>query len=176
MSQDYFQLFGLPRSFDVDPDLLTARYRDLQRAVHPDRYASATAQERRVAMERASNVNQGYRVLKDPVERALHLLRLRQVNVDEASLAAVDPAFLMEQMELRETLGSVRGGHAGRDALAGVVAAIERLDADVVAALRAKLAQGGAALTRAVADVQKLRFVAKLRSEARDVEDQLSNG
>jgi molecular chaperone HscB len=175
MPQDYFQLFGLPSSFDVDLELLTSRYRELQRAVHPDRFANATAQERRLAMERASDVNQGYRVLKEPIERALHLLRLNGVNVDDTTGASVEPAFLMEQMELRETLGAIRAGKAGSTELADVFAAIERLEAQVVAALRASFAQGGEALRGAPRDVQKLRFVTKLRAEAREIEEHLSD-
>lgn len=172
MPPDYFKLFDIPRAFDVDLNLLTMRYRDLQRAVHPDRFVRSTAQERRLAMEHASDVNQGYRTLKDPVERALHLLRLLGVDVDDPAGNALDPAFLMEQMELRESLGEIRARSGDSKDLAGIFAAIDRLESQITADLRrAFMEAGGVPLNSALNNIQKLRFVNKLRAEARDIEE-----
>ncbi len=171
MVQNFFEIFDLPVAFDIDLELLTARYRDLQRAVHPDRFVRATAQERRLAMERASDINQGFRCLKDPIERALLLIRLGGVNVDDKTSTAVDPVFLMEQMELRETLAEIRSKSSTRAGLEGVKKEIERLEHEVISKLRDDLKRGGKSLPDALQGVQKLRFVHKLRSEAREIED-----
>ena len=52
------QLFGLPQSFSVDREQLDSRYRELQRATHPDRYVNASDQERRISMQQAARVSQ----------------------------------------------------------------------------------------------------------------------
>ena len=67
LSSSYFQLFGLPRSFEIDAAQLDSRYRELQRIVHPDRYVNAGDQERRLAMQQATRINEGYQTLKDPL-------------------------------------------------------------------------------------------------------------
>jgi molecular chaperone HscB len=80
MQESFFAAFGLPQSFAVDSDLLSARFRDLQSAVHPDRFASATDAEKRAAMNQAVLVNDAYNTLRDPVKRAMHLLALRGID------------------------------------------------------------------------------------------------
>ncbi len=171
MPSDYFKLFDLPRVFDVDIDQVSARYRDLQRAVHPDRFAQSTSQERRLAMEQASEVNQGFRTLKDPVERALHLLRLAGIDVDNPASVALDAAFLMEQMELRESLSELKARKPSPSEMSKLEAAIDRLDTQIMEDLRGNFSRGGEALELALRNIQKLRFVNKLRAEARDLHE-----
>ncbi|HKJ76321.1 MAG TPA: Fe-S protein assembly co-chaperone HscB, partial [Gammaproteobacteria bacterium] len=69
-SQNYFELFGLPEGFEVDSETLSLRYRDLQRALHPDRFAGASDRERRLSVQQTARVNEAYRTLKDPLARA----------------------------------------------------------------------------------------------------------
>lgn len=101
---DYFQLFDLPRGFDLDVAALQPRYRELQRQFHPDRFASESADVQRVAVQRAADINAGFSVLKDPVQRARHLLELAGHPVHVESTTVSDTDFLMAQMELREQL------------------------------------------------------------------------
>ena len=84
---------------------LEKRHRELSRALHPDRHADKTPAERRHALGKAIEVNEAFRVLKDPVRRAEALLRGRGVHIEEGKEAPADPSFLMDIMELRETLG-----------------------------------------------------------------------
>ena len=65
-SKNYFELFGLPVGFEVDGTKLASRYRDLQRAVHPDRYTNATEQEKRLSMQVATRLNDALDTLKKP--------------------------------------------------------------------------------------------------------------
>jgi molecular chaperone HscB len=142
--EDHFALLGLPRAFALDLGELEQRYRDLQRKLHPDRFALKTAPERRASLERATNVNEAYRTLQDPGRRAQYLLGLRGVTTPaEGSPESrkADPELLMEVLELRESLDDARrsrdltqvgrlaeGVRARRDAALGE---IERaLDAD----------------------------------------------
>lgn len=166
LPRNYFELFGLTPAFEIDPDVLTARYRDLQRAAHPDRYAHASPQDRRLAVQQAADINDGFRTLKDPVERALHLLSLRGFNVDTTKSTQLDNEFLMEQMELREMLADARA--AGLDELS---ARVEKLEVKILDDLRASLARTDVESLRAAFTlVQKLRFISKLRVEARELE------
>ena len=82
LPQDYFELFQLPHTLEVDERHLTEQYRSLQRELHPDRFAAAGAQERRLAAQAAAHVNAAYRVLGDPFERASYLLSLQGVTID----------------------------------------------------------------------------------------------
>ncbi len=105
--QNYFELFRLPLSLEIDERSLTERYRALQRELHPDRFAAAGDQERRLAAQAAAHVNQGYRILSDRHERAAYLLRSRGVEVDEESDTSSDTGFLARQMELREEMEEI---------------------------------------------------------------------
>ena len=107
-TQNFFELFGLPVSFEVDIQQLSERYRDLQRAVHPDKFANASDRERRLAVEKAAQINEAFQTLKSPMNRARYMLEIRGVDFDNERDTHLDPMFLMEQMELREALGEER--------------------------------------------------------------------
>ena len=104
LTQNHFELFGLPVAFDVDAQQLAERYRELQRILHPDRYANASDRERRLSIQHAAQVNEAFQTLKSSLRRARYLLQLKGVEFDDEKETHLDPAFLMEQMELREAL------------------------------------------------------------------------
>lgn len=108
MSQvtNYFKLFQLPEQFIVQASDLSERYKSLQLALHPDRYASKSEQEQRIAIQKTAELNDAYQVLKNPRTRALHMLALRGIDHPEESTLGNEPAFLMQQMEWREDLES----------------------------------------------------------------------
>ena len=56
----HYALFELQPAFDIDPDMLSSRYRELARKVHPDRFADAGETEQRHAIERSANLNEAY--------------------------------------------------------------------------------------------------------------------
>src|SRR5690242_15718215 len=105
---DPFDTLGVEPRFDLDPDKLAERHRDLSRTLHPDRYAGAPAAERRMALGKAIEVNDAYRVLKDPVRRAEALLRRAGVPVGETVEPKPSQALLMDMMERREELADAR--------------------------------------------------------------------
>jgi len=102
-----FATLGIDARFDLDRAELEQRYRDLSRTLHPDRFAQATPSERRMSLGRAMEVNEAYRVLRDDIKRAAALLELHGQKLKEES-GAQDPEFLMEVMELRESLADAR--------------------------------------------------------------------
>jgi molecular chaperone HscB len=162
-SRNHFELLGLPVRYAVDPARLEHGYRELQSQVHPDRFAASTEAERRVAMQWATRANEALRTLRDPLERARYLLRLRGYDTEEESNTAMPPDFLMQQMEWRESVADAR---VSRDA-----GGLRRLRSDLDAARDDMLAQLERALDSdanfdaGCSLVRKLRFLEKLDEE-----------
>lgn len=172
-SQNCFELFGLPATFEVDAEALALRYRELQRAAHPDRYAGGSDQERRLAVQMAARINEAFRTLKDPLARARYLLELKGAPLDEHE-TAMDPQFLMEQMELREALAEVRDATEPFDRLADVRTDLEQRERELVMELQSLFDDSSAqALDAAGETVRKLQFMNKLLDEAAAIEEDL---
>ncbi len=108
--KNHFELFGLTPAYALDLELLDRAYRDIQSKVHPDRYAQAGEAERRASMQMTTQVNEAYRTLKRPVQRAKYLLEMHGVDVGFETNTAMPPEFLMQQMELRERLEAAKHG------------------------------------------------------------------
>lgn len=171
---DYFSLFGLPIGFDLDPNRLASVYRDLQRSVHPDRYAGATDRERRLSVQQAARVNDAYRVLKDPLRRARYLLDLQGVDTREETNTAMDAGFLMEQLEWRERLEEADRDRDPASALAAIAGALEERRKDMIERMAGLFREStGTALDHAAETVRRLRFVDRLREEIAAREDRL---
>ena len=62
----HFALFDLKPSFRLDLEQVATRYRELARAVHPDRFADAGERDKRVALERSAELNEAYQTLRSP--------------------------------------------------------------------------------------------------------------
>ncbi|MBI3230440.1 MAG: Fe-S protein assembly co-chaperone HscB [Burkholderiales bacterium] len=106
--QNHFELFQLPQQFVIDSAALDAAYREVQSQVHPDRFVSSTEAQKRVAMQWATRANEAYQTLKNPQKRAQYLCELNGVNLETESNTSMPAAFLMQQMEWRETLAEAR--------------------------------------------------------------------
>jgi molecular chaperone HscB len=102
--EDHFSLLDLPREFGVVLADVERRFRDRSRQVHPDRFAKAEPRERRLALERATRLNDAYRVIRDWRQRAAYLLRLASQDPFGDTRGVHDAEFLEEQLELREAL------------------------------------------------------------------------
>lgn len=176
IEQNYFTLFGLPEAFHIDKAQLAERYRALQRELHPDRHAHAGEREQRLAVQYTAHLNDAQATLKSPLKRAMYLLELRGHPVRDDDRRPMAPAFLMQQMELREELEEVGSSADPENAL-------ERLDAHV-AQVRQQLendfvqqleSDGEAALHAAVDRVRELQFIDKMQREIEQLEDRLAD-
>ena len=105
---NHFDLFQMPPTFAIDAAQLDAAYRELQGRVHPDKFVAASDAEKRVAMQWATRANEAYKTLKNPLRRAAYLCELHGVDLGIESNTAMPPAFLMQQMEWRESLDEAR--------------------------------------------------------------------
>jgi len=109
-ADDPFALLGLSPAYDVDSAALERAFFERSKALHPDRVASAPAAERVAALSRSRALNDAYQLIKKPVSRAEYLLALAGVTIGDNE--RLEPAFLMEILELREELAEARA--AGR--------------------------------------------------------------
>ncbi|MEO7107552.1 MAG: Fe-S protein assembly co-chaperone HscB [Rhodoferax sp.] len=107
-----FELFGVAKQFAQDRASLDARWKDLQREAHPDKFAAQGDAAQRVAMQWSVRINEAYQRLKDPLKRAAYLCELAAAPINAHSNTAMPPAFLMQQMEWREELDDARGEDA----------------------------------------------------------------
>lgn len=161
MSQ-YFTLFQLEPQFDIDTDSLEQNYRTLAARFHPDRFASASAFEQKQAVMMSSTVNEAYRTLKNPTDRAAYLLRQQGIDADAPEHTSFAPEFLMQQMEWRETLAEARGGQDQTALLAldkEISGAQQELWRDLREAFRRQQYEDAAQLVR------QGRFLDKLKKE-----------
>jgi len=177
---NYFSLLGLPVSFVIDKNKLTSNYHDIQKSIHPDNFANATALERRLSVQKAAQINDALQTLKNPLQRSIYLLSLYDIELGENN-NSVDPAFLMEQMELRENLSQVSDK---ADPLAeldiildDVKSRIKQINSDLETLFQQLLLneqKDDELLKKASAQVLKMQFLNRLQEECLNKEDDLA--
>ncbi|XP_018328006.1 iron-sulfur cluster co-chaperone protein HscB, mitochondrial isoform X2 [Agrilus planipennis] len=102
-TKNFFQLFDIKESFDIDTKLLTNSYRRLQNIIHPDKFSNKSSEEKNISQEYSSLINRAYNTLQLPLNRALHILQLKGEKIDEDQ-KVVDTEFLMKIMEINEEI------------------------------------------------------------------------
>ncbi len=113
LSQNYFELLGMPPSFQLDLDALAQNQTRLQAKFHPDRYVNSSERERRLSVQMMALINEAGKTLKNPVSRGAYLLKMNGVELADESETTSDMEFLMEQMQLREELEACRTADDG---------------------------------------------------------------
>ena len=103
-----FELFGLKQKFSQDRAAIDARWKELQREAHPDKFAAQGASAQRVAMQWSVRINEAYQRLKNPLKRASYLCELNGVPVNADNNTAMPAEFLMQQIEWREALDEAK--------------------------------------------------------------------
>jgi molecular chaperone HscB len=103
LTQNFFDTFNLPVLFNIDIDMLNHQYRTLQKTIHPDRFVNATDAEKKQSLQKSTQINDAYQVLKDPIKRASHIISLHQVLKENT----LPPDFLMQQMEWEEEFETI---------------------------------------------------------------------
>lgn len=95
--------------FAISASDLRREFLQLQSTVHPDKYPSG--EEKQHAEALSARINEAYRTLLEPLDRAQYLLREWHgidVTAEDASTKhALDPETLMEVMEVQETIEEV---------------------------------------------------------------------
>jgi len=171
IAQNFFELFGLDASFDLDLQLLSERYRELQREHHPDRHAHKGEREQRLAVQATAHLNEAFETLKTPLLRAQYLLKLEGVDTGEENRRQLPGPFLMQQMELRESLVEAASGQDPFDALDKLAVEAKGLEAAEYSQFNAALV--AQELDSAEISIRKLQFINKLIREIEAAEDRL---
>jgi molecular chaperone HscB len=157
-----FELFGLPDRFAQDRAAIDARWKELQREVHPDKFAAQGASAQRVAMQWSVRVNEAYQRLRDPLKRAAYLCERRGAPINAESNTAMPGDFLIQQMAWREELEE-----ANSEAdLERVNAELAQARSETFARIESLLDEAGDAAA-AARQVRKLMFIERF---AHDVE------
>lgn len=99
-----FELFGIPMQFVQDRTQIDARWKELQREAHPDKFAAQGQAAQRLAMQWSVRINEAYQRLKDPLKRASYLCELHGAAINAENNTAMPSDFLMQQMDWREAL------------------------------------------------------------------------
>lgn len=173
--RNYFELFGLPLDYDIESASLSARYHDLQRKFHPDRYAQSSDAERRASIQLVTLINEAYATLKDPLRRGQYMLELAGIDIGSENNTAMTPEFLMAQMEMRETMDEIRKSME-RSRLDQLIDDLEVARDSRIERVRLALAKGDElALADGRDAVRELQFLDKLVRETGALEAALDD-
>ena len=117
---DYFELFDMPRKLWVEMPALEKRFLELSWKLHPDKFVNASAEEQGLSLKRSSEMNDAYRVLRDPVARVEYLLEIEGTRKEGEHKQQAPPELLEEVFELNESLDELREGKASGGDLAAL--------------------------------------------------------
>lgn len=173
LTQNYFALFQQVHQYDIDDASLANRFRELQSQWHPDRFALASDEERRISIQNTAFINEAYETLKTPRLRARYLLELANISFNDEIETSKDPMFLMQQMELRENIEEVAEADDPFERLDELSAEVRQQAKDLEMAF--KTHYDAADYESAKAIVLKMRFFERIRGELRTLEEKLDD-
>ena len=107
LKQNFFELFNIEISVDINKSDLDEKVKILQNNFHPDRFANGSDFEKRLALQISSYINDGYKILGDIVLRVEYILKINNFNKDE-STTINDIDFLQEQIMYNELIESLK--------------------------------------------------------------------
>jgi molecular chaperone HscB len=135
----YFEFFEISPTLSLDLKDLEKRFYALSRKWHPDMFARKSAEEKEASLEATALLNDGYRVLRDPVQRALYVLKLEGFDVGEQGTKDVPPELLEEVFELNMAIEELKDGdESARPQLEAARARFEGMKAELDGELEAK--------------------------------------
>lgn len=174
LGKNYFELFDLPVTFDLDGSDLAKRYHELQRHTHPDKFAAASNQERRLSVQLTALINEAFQTLRDPLRRGRYLLGLHGIDTDDETDTVMDPVFLAEQMALRERLAETKAHSDPVPRLAELAGEIKNRLRTRTKELSKTFAEDSAeGHERARRLIREMQFFAKLDEEVEELEEEL---
>jgi molecular chaperone HscB len=175
LTSNFFELFGLPVAYDVNLNQVQQHYMDLQKQVHPDKFANGTDLEKRLSMQQTSWINEAQTTLKDPVLRAIYLLKLSGIDFSLENETTMDAAFLMQQLEMRERLENIKDENDPIDQLDEMAKQVKTEMTTVMKCFVQSFESEK--LDEAREWIRKLQFMQKAKNEinqlAGDIEDEL---
>jgi molecular chaperone HscB len=122
---DHFSLFGLPRKLWIEMQGLEQKFLQLSWKLHPDNFVNSSAEEQELSLKRSSELNDAYRVLRDPVARVEYLLEIEGARKEGEHKQQAPPELLEEVFELNESLDELRDAKIAGGDLAALKTRLE---------------------------------------------------
>jgi molecular chaperone HscB len=122
---DFFALFEMPRKLWIEMNALEQKFLQLSWKLHPDNFVNATVTERELSLKHSSELNDAYRVLRDPVARVEYLLSLENVRKEGEHKQQAPPELLEEVFELNESLDELSEAKSAGSDLAALKSRLE---------------------------------------------------
>ncbi len=171
---NYFQLFNITPSFELDLNELSSSYQALQKKAHPDNFAHTSEQEQRLAVQKSAQINDAYQTLKSPLKRAEYMLIERGVDMPDEQQTFADTGFLMHQMELREMLEDIQSSSNPEAALNDAQMILDTEYLALLNMMQTQLAENNQASNSLACDnLRKLKFYQKLNIDVERLEESL---
>lgn len=173
---NYFEVFGLPRRLDIEPNLLEKKFHELSRKHHPDYFAAGKAEDKEQALATTALLNDAYRTLRHPVRRVEYLVNLEGFKPDGSK---VPKSFLMEVFEINEQIEEIKSGSASPEQVAAVKRDVEQRAADFDSRLQLesrewdRLIAGGATAAQLHGQLAKLTEILSASSYIRNLQRDL---
>ena len=124
-SADYFAVFGLPRKLWIEISSLEQKFLQLSWKLHPDNFVNASERERELSLKRSSELNDAYRILRDPLARIEYLLEIEGERKEGKKKQQAPPELLEEVFELNESLDELREAKASGENLSELITRLQ---------------------------------------------------
>jgi molecular chaperone HscB len=118
ITKNYFEIFELLPSFNIDKAILTKLYYQKQKKYHPDNFIrlnndnnNQSSELSTIILQLSSHINDAYYALTHDLPRAITLLKLYGVELDLAKDASLPHEFLLEQMDLYESIDDAKAAY-----------------------------------------------------------------
>lgn len=173
ITNNFFEVFGLPPQYEVDLNALASSFRTLQAQVHPDKCINGTDEERRVAMQKTAFVNEANDVLRNQRLRARYLLELKGIEFDDETSTTNDHDFLMQQLEIRGLIEDAENAQDPFEELDQLRKIISSRKLAIEKDFQTNYDQGDYSLAKQAAI--KLRFSERIFGEIQSIEERLED-
>ena len=171
LTRNYFELFGISESFEVDQQELADKYRTYQAALHPDRYANASDQERRISVQTTAYINEAFATLKSDLKRAHYLLKLNDIDFSADTETSNDAEFLMQQMEMHERVEQVDKANEPLSALGELAKDLKQQQEELISQFSAQYSDKN--FSDAKHTALKLHFYERLTNQVRKKQEHI---
>lgn len=172
-TNNYFGLFSLPLTFDLNKTKLDTAYRESQKVSHPDRFVNEASDIQLKAVQQTAFNTEAYQTLKSPVLRACHLLTILGNKFDLASYTVSDVDLLMQQMHYREQLADIKQSE-DHDLLESFAAKVKQLTENTMGQISTLFTLNVNNNLDAIKNlICELQFLQKLAVDLDEVEDHL---
>jgi len=167
--RSYFDLFEVPRKLWIEMSALEKKFLELSWKLHPDKFVNASPEEQERSLRNSSELNDAYRVLRDPVARVEYLLELEGMRKEGEHKQQAPPELLEEVFELNESLDELREAKSSGDDLSSLKSRLEAEEknfqaklSEVDAQLQATAKQWDAAIDANASDNDRKAIMARL--------------